>query len=108
VFSLPQTPVESPAEVEAPGLEYLPEAEWPQAGPEPLRRPLVVAAVVPRQELRDVEKPPPLSSVSLKQHQAPPRNTTAAAAGKSAVWVALALELPFLPYQITFAARERF
>ena len=82
VFFLRQTPVESPAEEEAQESEYLRVAELPQAGRASLPPLAVAEAVSPLEQVRGAEKPQPLPSGSLKQHQAPSRNTSAAVAGK--------------------------
>ena len=98
VFFLRQTPVERPAEEEVQELEYLRAAESPQAEPASLRRPSGVEAEDPRPALHAAEKLQSQSGGSLKQHQAPSRNTIAAEADKLAVSVALALVLPLLAY----------
>jgi hypothetical protein len=81
VFFLRQTPVESPAAEEAQESEYLRVAELPQAGQGSLPPLAVAEAVNPPEQLRGAEKPQPLLGGSLKQHQAPSRNTSAAVAG---------------------------
>ena len=98
MFFLPQTRVEHPEEEEALESEYLQAAESTQAGQAPLRLLEAVEAEVPRRALRAVETPQPLPSGSLKPHQAPSRNTSAAVAGKLAALVALAFVSAFLPY----------
>jgi len=98
VFFLRQTPVESQEEEAAQELEYLRVAELPQAVPAPLPPLAAAAAVSPAEELRAAEKPQPLPNGSLKQHQAPSRNTSAAVAGKSAVLV-FPFVLVVVPYQ---------
>jgi len=82
VFSLQQILVESPEEEEALESGCLRAAESPQAELAPLPPPAAVEAEAPRLALRAVEKPQPLPSGSLKQHQAPSRNTIAAVADK--------------------------
>jgi len=57
VFFLQQTPVESPAEEEAPEWECLRAEESLQAEPAPLPPLAAAEAVNPREELRGAEKP---------------------------------------------------
>ena len=98
VFFLPQTPAERPGEEAALQAGHLLVAESTRAAPGRLRLLVVVEAEGPQLELRVVEKPQPLPSESLKQHQAPSKNTIAEVAGKLAVSVALPFVSPFLPY----------
>jgi hypothetical protein len=76
VFSLQQTPVESPVGAEAPEWEYLQAEELPQAAPALLPLLAVAEAVNPPEELRAAEKPQQRSREFLTQRQAPSRNTT--------------------------------
>ena len=81
-FFLQQIRVESQAEEEALESGCLPEEESLQAGQASLPRLAAVEAAGLPGELRDVEKPQPLPSESLRLHQLPSRNTIAAVAGK--------------------------
>ena len=81
VFFLQQTPVESPAEEEAPEWECLQAAESLQAEPVPLPPLAVAGAVNPPEELRAAEIPQQLSRGLLMQRQVPSRNTMPAVAG---------------------------
>lgn len=94
VFFLPQTPVEPLGEEEAPESECPQAGASPQAGPASLLPPAGAEAEVPRRGLRAVEKPQPQSGRSLKQRQAPSRNTIGAVAGK----LALRFVSRLLPY----------
>ena len=98
VFFLRQTPVESQEAEAAQELEYLRVAELPQAGRASLPPLAVAEAANPPEQLRGAEKQQPLPGGSLKQHQAPSRNTSAAVAGKSAVLV-FPFVLVVVPYQ---------
>jgi hypothetical protein len=82
VFFLQQIPVESPVEEAAQESEYLRVVELPQAGRASLPPLAVAEAVNPPERLRGAEKPQPLPSGSLKQHQPRSRNTIAGVAGK--------------------------
>ena len=82
VFFLQQTPVESPAEEEAPEWECLQAAGSIQAEPAPLPPLAVAEAVNPPAELRAAEIPQQQLRGSLTQLQVPSRNTMAGVAGK--------------------------
>jgi hypothetical protein len=82
VFSLQQTPAESPAEEEAQESECLPAEVSPQAARALPPRPVAVEAEVLQGRLRAAEKPQPLPSELLKLHQLPSKNTIAVVAGK--------------------------
>jgi hypothetical protein len=81
VFFLQRTPVESPAEEEAPEWECLQAAESLQAEPAPLSPLAVPEAVSPPEELRGAEKPQQRSRGFLTQPQVLSKNTTAVVAG---------------------------
>ena len=81
VFFLQQTPVESPAEEEAPEWECLQAAESLQAEPAPLPPLAAAGEVDPPEELRAAEIRQQLSRGLLMQRQVPSRNTMPAVAG---------------------------